>query len=322
MSESSSAITFETGHEEMIHDAQLDYYGKRLATASSDQKIKIFELVGKKQNLVAELKGHTGPVWQVAWAHPSHGSLLASCSYDRKVCIWEEVQKNRWQRAMENELHHASVNAVAWAPHEVGRILAAASADGSVSIYTFQNNRWERSVFRAHEGGVNSVSWAPAIPSASLVAQNNAPVKPQRRLVTGGCDNKIKIWYFNEAKAQWDQQTVLKDDGLKHKGWVRDVAWAPSLGLPGNTIASCSEDKTAIIWTEGKTGAMEPVKEIKCNDKVWRVSWSIMGNILAVCEGNNTVSLWKESVDGKWQNLAKCNEGLANKLRANDSKSN
>jgi len=28
---------------------------------------------------------HEGPVWQVAWAHPKYGSILASCSYDRKV---------------------------------------------------------------------------------------------------------------------------------------------------------------------------------------------------------------------------------------------
>ena len=28
---------------------------------------------------------HEGPVWQVSWAHPMFGNLLASCSYDRKV---------------------------------------------------------------------------------------------------------------------------------------------------------------------------------------------------------------------------------------------
>lgn len=28
---------------------------------------------------------HEGPVWEVAWAHPKFGNLLASCSYDRKV---------------------------------------------------------------------------------------------------------------------------------------------------------------------------------------------------------------------------------------------
>lgn len=28
---------------------------------------------------------HDGAVWQVAWAHPKFGNILASCSYDRKV---------------------------------------------------------------------------------------------------------------------------------------------------------------------------------------------------------------------------------------------
>lgn len=36
--------TIDTNHEDMIHDAQMDYYGTRLATCSSDKSIKIFEL--------------------------------------------------------------------------------------------------------------------------------------------------------------------------------------------------------------------------------------------------------------------------------------
>ena len=36
--------SIDTQHNDMLHDAQLDYYGRRLATASSDRTIKIFEL--------------------------------------------------------------------------------------------------------------------------------------------------------------------------------------------------------------------------------------------------------------------------------------
>lgn len=40
------------------HDAQLDYYGKRLATCSSDKTIKIFSVVdGKPQGEGVVLKG-------------------------------------------------------------------------------------------------------------------------------------------------------------------------------------------------------------------------------------------------------------------------
>ena len=37
---------FETGHADMVHDAQFDYYGRRLATCSSDRSIKVFDVAG------------------------------------------------------------------------------------------------------------------------------------------------------------------------------------------------------------------------------------------------------------------------------------
>ena len=38
------------------HDAQLDYYGKRLATCSSDHTVKVFDVVGEGQQAAG---GHT-----------------------------------------------------------------------------------------------------------------------------------------------------------------------------------------------------------------------------------------------------------------------
>lgn len=37
--------------------------------------------------------------------------------------------------------------------------------------------------------------------------------------------------------------------------WVRDVAWAPSFGLPKNTLASAGQDGKVFIWTERPEGA-------------------------------------------------------------------
>ena len=84
--------TVDTGHEDMIHDAQMDFYGTRLATCSSDRSVKIFDVRDGTQTLAADLRGHEGPVWQVAWAHPRFGNILASCSYDRRVIIWQVIQ--------------------------------------------------------------------------------------------------------------------------------------------------------------------------------------------------------------------------------------
>lgn len=58
-------LSVDTQHDDMVHDAQLDYYGKRLATCSSDRTIKIFDNVDGKLQFNANLLGHQGPVWQV-----------------------------------------------------------------------------------------------------------------------------------------------------------------------------------------------------------------------------------------------------------------
>lgn len=80
---------------------------------------------------------------------------------------------------------------------------------------------------------------------------------------------------------------------------MRDVAWAPNLGMPSNTIASAGQDGKVLIWTQSEPSgpwASKVLSDFKVT--VWRVSWSVFGNILAVSDGTNTVTLWKEATDG------------------------
>jgi protein transport protein SEC13 len=72
-------------------------------------------------------------VWQVGWSHPKFGSLLASCSYDRKVIIWKETN-GTWGKLYEYNNHDSSVNSVCWAPYEFGLMLACGSSDGAISV--------------------------------------------------------------------------------------------------------------------------------------------------------------------------------------------
>ena len=127
---------FATGHADMVHDAQLDFYGRRLATCSSDRSVKIFDVAGDEHVQTGEVVAHEGPVWQVAWAHPQFGVLLASCGYDRRVVVQREVAPGSWMKVLSHEAHGSSVNGISWAPHEYGLQLACASSDGTVSILT------------------------------------------------------------------------------------------------------------------------------------------------------------------------------------------
>lgn len=144
------------------------------------------------------------------------------------------------------------------------------------------------------------------VKSGSLLSQSGSVMKFDRKLLTGGCDNHLRLWRLNEETGGWyDSNAFSSESETAHSDWVRDAAFAPSLGLPSNTIASCSEDKTVSIWSEdAATGAWRRAKVLQFDTKVYKVSWSLMGNILAVAQGDNKVSLWKESLDGDWKNLS------------------
>lgn len=211
----------------MVHDSQFDYYAKKLATCSSDRTIKVFEVVkdvtGDKYRLISTLSGHEGPVWQISWAHPKFGVLLASCSYDGSVIVHREASQNSWNKVYEHRIE-SSVNSIAWAPHEYGLLLACASSDGFIAILEFSNDNWydifacqnilhvhfsfvdhfDRTVskFKNDALGCNSVSWAPYNAIGSLT--NDIVL---RRLVTGSCDKIVKVWR-SAPGSDWEQEDM------------------------------------------------------------------------------------------------------------------
>ncbi|GJQ84421.1 hypothetical protein Trydic_g3893 [Trypoxylus dichotomus] len=274
--------TIDTGHEDMIHDAEVDYYGLRLATCSSDNSVKIYDIKNGAHTLLEDLKGHFGPVWQVAWSHPKFSNLLASCSYDRKVIIWKEMQ-GKWSKYYEYSNHDSSVNSVQFAPPEFGLILSCGSSDGSISILTYQNetNTWDtKKIPNAHAIGCNAVSWCPAITPEP--AFNSTQAQPLvKRLVSGGCDNLVKIW--REDGDRWIEENKLE----VHSDW----------------------DRRVVIWTSDNCQSWNSTVLQTFDDVVWNVSWSLNGNILAVSGGDNKITLWKQNLEGSWQCISDVSKG-------------
>jgi len=295
-----------TNHEDLIHDVQLDYYGKQLATCSSDRSIKIYDIIdGGERKHVADLKGHDGPVWQIAWAHPMYGNILASCSYDRQVMVWKEHSPHNWAQVYIFREHEGSVNSISWAPKEFGLCLACASSDETIRVLTHNHDdSWGAKLIpTAHKTGVNAVSFAPIV-TGGVTESGAAEAAPIMRLASGGCDNMVKLWRFSDEKGEWEAEAELP----LHSDWVRDVAFAANIGGSSSIFASCSQDKKVVVWTQAAGSSEWSHKVITFGCAVWRVSWSLTGNILAVSGGDNQVTLWKDNLLGEWEQIGQLSE--------------
>jgi len=284
---------------------------------------KVFDVVGDTVTPLADLAGHEGPVWAVAWSHPKFGSLLASASFDHRVCVWREASPGAWHAVFTDPIHSASVNAVCFAPHECGCAVAAASSDGAVSVLSHSGGdpsagggAWAADrIEGAHAAGALAVTWAPgAVPAAALAAPGRPPPPPERRLASGGCDNLVKVWRFQPSSGRW----ALDAPPLAaHTDWVRDVAWAPSpVGAGGAgsaaagpaTLASAGQDGRVFIWMEDTAagagaGGWTPTLLCELDCPAWKVSWAVSGGVLAVTDAKGEVTTWKEALDGAWEQV-------------------
>jgi len=294
-----------TSHEDVVHDLSYDFYGKRLASCSSDQHIKVWDESGQGDwKCTADWKAHTGSVWKVAWAHPEFGQVLASCSFDRTVCIWEEEEdtegNSKWTKRATLVDSRDSVQDIKFAPRHLGLKLATCSSDGFVRIYEAIDvtnlSHWSlMEEFESQQkGGITCLSWNPSsLDSKPLIA-------------VGSNDANVKIWEYNESYRRWLHVETLSG----HTNSIHDVCWAPIVGRSYHYIATASKDQLVKIW---KTEIDLDKQKIKAEEvasfddhhaEVWRVEWNVTGTILASSGDDGVIRLFKTNFKNEWKSFS------------------
>jgi WD40 repeat protein len=148
--------------------------------------IKIWD--AKTGKLVAALKGHTGPVWCLAWT--KDGKTLISGSSDSSIRTWNTT--NWQQSAVLLDDHTNIVTALAISPND--RILASASFDNTARLWNLDNGQPISSLFQ-HAQPVLCVSFSGG----------------GKRLATGCDDNNAYIWDVAAILRKADLDDLLLD---------------------------------------------------------------------------------------------------------------
>jgi WD40 repeat protein len=302
-------------HKDIIQDVAYNFHGKRMATCSCDQQVKIWDLIDGEWKCTASWRAHSASVFRVAWAHPEFGQVIATCSFDHTAAIWEELPENtsyRWVKRSILVDSRSSISDVQFGPKRLGLVVATCAVDGVVRVYEATDvmnlGSWNLQAEIQTKIVCSCLSWSTAKSYPPLIA-----VGCDETVATSG---RIQIYEFSEQARKWSKAetiaTILDP--------VRDISFSPNLGRSFHMLAVASKD--VHILSLKPLPRTEPSQEDDSvpvisrfeirsigqfgdhQSQVWRVSWNITGTILASSGDDGHVRLWKGNYMDNWKCIA------------------
>jgi WD40 repeat protein len=277
------------GHSDNINSVAWNSDGRRLATGSSDNTVRVWDAETGK--VLLTLRGHDESVRSVAWS--PDGKRLATGNAGHTAKVWDP---ETGKELLTLRGHDRSVETVAWSPD--GKRLVTGSLDHTAKVWEAETAK-ELLTLR---GDVATVVWSPDSKRLATVTEDTAAVldagtgkklltltghrdfvfsvawSPDgKRLATGSVDKSAKVWDAGTGSE------LLTLNG--HGDSVLNVAWSPD----GKRLATGSRDDTAKVWD---VNAGEVLTLSGHGGAVLALDWSRDGKHLATGSLDHTAKVW------------------------------
>jgi len=324
-----------TSHPGYVKSVAFDHSGRRIACASADERPRI-EVIdmdddGKFTIRHPPWSAHEQTINKLCWGHPRFGQILASCSDDASVEIWEEQDSvagtvAKWHKRATLSDARKPIKDIAFCPNHLGLKIALACMDGRVYIYEAHD------VTRLNLSDWTLEEYFDAFepPRGSLPSSRNAgvrclawnPSKFDNPMIVAGSESTddhsalVRVWQFQEATRKWVMCCELEKHYRADTGGcqVNDVDWAPNMGRSYHLIASAGQDSEHQLkihrlnrTPEGLVPAAGPNADLLTSGDqaqgIWRVEFNVTGTVLASSGEEGVVRLWKSTFRGDWKEV-------------------
>ena len=240
------------GHEDVVWNVAFDPTGKTLASGSSDNTVKLWDVASGR--LLHTLEGHKFNVANIVFAPGSQ--ILASDSVDETVKLWD-VANGRLLHTF--KMTERGIGGIAFDPK--GQTLISVSGNKTVKLWDVASGR----LLHTLEGSEDDFF--------------NVEFDPWgQTLASGNNDNTVKLWDVASGK-------LLRTlEG--HASFASSIAFNPT----GRTLASGSLDNTVKLWDVASGKLLRTLEGH--TDSVDGVTFSMDEQLLASNSSDETVRLW------------------------------
>ncbi|KAG4414249.1 protein with putative role during mitosis [Cadophora malorum] len=231
-------------HRDTINCVAFHPVFSSVASGSDDCTIKVWDW--ELGELEKTIKGHTRAVQDVDYGGPRGGILLASCSSDLTIKLWDPADDYKNIRNLHG--HDHSVSAVRFIPSGAagapssGNLLVSASRDKSLRIWDVTTGYCVKTL-QGHTGWVRAV----------------CPTLDGRFLISTGDDMTARLWDISAPNSEHKQTMVGHEHYNECCALAPPMSYqylAPLAGLkkypPASStaefMATGSRDKTIKVW--------------------------------------------------------------------------
>ena len=235
----------------MINAVAYSSDGTRLATASEDDHIRVWQLGPAGNKLIARLPGYPQGANDVSFATGTH--VLASGWGNGRLNVWD-VDANK--QLVDRPVHVSGIIALAFS-HD-GQKIVISSRDGPIFYWDMKANDLSEPV-ESRQGIVESVRFS----------------SDGSQFITGGSNGTVVLWDFADR--------LPLDRFFGHRDVVFSVAFAPH----SHIFASASLDRTVKLWDATKR---RDVPSLAHQGIVSSLAFSTDGKLLVTAEGRSASS--------------------------------
>ena len=286
------------GHTGAIASIAYSVDGRKLASASIDQTVRIWDVSSGK--LEHTLSDHDDIVLAVAYS-PS-GNLLASAGYDRTVRLWDAETLQSLGSLNE---HTSTIRALAFSPD--GSKLATAGDDRVVLLWDLET-KTKSGEFAGHVASVTTLAFSAngdQVASSSsdgttivwnsndgkqtaTLSANDGSIRSlvyaasNDHLISGSDERVIRLWQ-RDSQA-WTSQTIQTNAG------VRGVSYHSA----SQRLASGLDDNSVVVWKPDS--ATEQLVLRGHTGRVLTVSFAPDGKSMASAGFDGTIKIWNTNL--------------------------